>query len=119
MLHYFHALAARNLPGGGVGPEGTAEEQDVRLRPVELVVRPTTALCHAEAAPLILLKEPFPLRELVHLFRHGLRQDHMTIFIPIVLVLLRILDLVWVVRHCDGRSLFSLPRVTRLLGPGL
>merc|ERR1719330_1550340 len=75
------------------------EEQDVRLRPMCLVVRPASALLHSNRAPLLLLEKPWPTKQAEHLLRFRLGQYDMPVLEFGIVVPLGILDLVRVVRH--------------------
>merc|ERR1719174_981576 len=96
-------LGGVDLPGERVRAEGPAEEEDVGLGLVDLVVVPAAALRDAKASPLLLTQQArlaiVVMVQLVHLLRYRLRKDNMTIFIHVIVVLVRVLDLVRIVRH--------------------
>ena len=75
---------------------GSPEEQDVGLRPMQLVVRPSPRLLHSQRSPLILRKNSVP----GHLPVDLLGQDHVSVFIEVVSVFIGVLDFIRIVRHC-------------------
>eukprot|EP00406_Dinophysis_acuminata_P009356 CAMPEP_0179228248 /NCGR_PEP_ID=MMETSP0797-20121207/9729_1 /TAXON_ID=47934 /ORGANISM="Dinophysis acuminata, Strain DAEP01" /LENGTH=174 /DNA_ID=CAMNT_0020935297 /DNA_START=191 /DNA_END=715 /DNA_ORIENTATION=+ len=99
LLYNLWRLALGGLPRVGVRAQGAAEKEDVRLRAVDLVVHPAQALLHAEHPPLHVLQQAPALGDLVHLPRDCLRENHVPVLIHVVKILLRVLDLVRVMRH--------------------
>ena len=88
-------MAFRNLASRWLSAKWASEQQNPWLGLVSLVVDPAARLLHANAAPL-LFKEQAPAG---HATVDGLGQKHVPVLILIVLVLLRVLNLVWKVRH--------------------
>eukprot|EP00445_Apocalathium_hangoei_P069501 CAMPEP_0204126622 /NCGR_PEP_ID=MMETSP0361-20130328/11112_1 /ASSEMBLY_ACC=CAM_ASM_000343 /TAXON_ID=268821 /ORGANISM="Scrippsiella Hangoei, Strain SHTV-5" /LENGTH=151 /DNA_ID=CAMNT_0051078523 /DNA_START=103 /DNA_END=555 /DNA_ORIENTATION=- len=88
-----------DLTGDRVGAQQPTEEQAVRLGLVDLVVLPATTLLNAKAPPLLVLEQTPRGGQFDHLFRDGLGQGHMPVLVGAVGVLVRVLDLVWIMRH--------------------
>ena len=73
-----------------VGAQGAAEEEDVRLRPVDGVVHPAAGLLYSNAAPLALGQEAVLGEGLGQI----LREDDVPVFVFLVGVLFGVLDAV-------------------------
>eukprot|EP00878_Enallax_costatus_P003135 GHUV01003334.1.p1 GENE.GHUV01003334.1~~GHUV01003334.1.p1 ORF type:complete len:135 (-),score=16.70 GHUV01003334.1:90-494(-) len=69
---------------------GTPEQHDVRLWPVNGIVFPTTRLLYPKASPLVLRQQPV-LWQVLSDFG---RQHNMPVFVDIIIVLLRVLNVV-------------------------
>jgi hypothetical protein len=72
-----------------------SEQEDERLRFVNFVMNPPSRLLHSKSSPLVLSEQARPWSLLVNM----LGQENVSIFEVLILVFLRILDLVWEVRH--------------------
>jgi len=70
--------------GYGVSVLMPLHQKDVRLRPVDAIVRPTSALLYTEAAPFF-FREQSPLG---YILRHVLRQDHVPVLKSLVVAVL-------------------------------
>lgn len=81
--------------------ESPPEEHDVRLRSVDCIVHPSSALLHSDGTPLI-FREKAILRKQ---FGHFRRKNYMPVLVSVIEVLLRVLDLT----HLP-QSLVSNPR---------
>jgi hypothetical protein len=77
----------------GVRAERAAEEQDVRLGAVRRVVHPAAALLHAKVAPLGVREQAVR----GHVLGELLREDHVTVLVLVIAVLVTVLASVG---HC-------------------
>ncbi len=100
-----------------IRPQWPPEQQNVRLRLVNLVVLPSSTLLHTDTPPLVLRQNsglsafrPRPtlirkLKKLKHLLRHPLRQYHMSVLVVLICVFVRVLNLVRIVWHEKEQTL--------------
>uniref|UniRef100_A0A7S1K6K4 Uncharacterized protein n=1 Tax=Vitrella brassicaformis TaxID=1169539 RepID=A0A7S1K6K4_9ALVE len=103
-------VVALHLARLGVGAQLAAEQQNVRLRLVDVVVDPAATLHDAHLTPFGLGEQLVLLAatDLIHLASNGMRQNDVAILIHIVLVLVRVFDGVGIVRH--GRITLQSPQ---------
>ena len=71
---------------------------------MDLVMDPSSRLLNSKVAPLLFEEESIAR----HLFVGGSWKEHVSIFVVIVLVLLRVLDLIWEMRHSNSKLSFKL-----------
>ena len=78
----------------------TPKQQDMRLGAVDLVVNPSTTLCNSHAPPLLLLQQTsHAVGQPPHFLCRGFVQDHMTVLIFVIVVLVRILVVIRIAAH--------------------
>ena len=65
---------------------------------------PSSGLLNSKVAPFLFEEETIAR----HLLVGGSWQEHVSIFVIIVLVLLRVLDLIWEMRHSNSKVSFKL-----------
>ena len=78
-----------------VSTNRSSKQQDKGLGFVNLVMYPAARLLNSERSPLVFSKQSL----LRHLLEYVLGQEHMTVLVGVVLVLLWILNLLWKVWH--------------------
>lgn len=82
---------------------GSSEEENVRFRSVNFVVRPASALLHAKRAPLRFVHDAIAR----HFLKSVLGQNHMAVLVVVIHVLVAVLDFFRIVRHSSFLSFAS------------
>ena len=88
-------VAVRYFASGGISSVGSSEKENKGLWLVNFVMDPSAGLLYTKMTPLFFVKQPTTRHILVNI----LGEEHMSVLVVVVLILFRVLDLVWEVRH--------------------